>query len=167
MLHSSGLGRKAIMLPHQTRNVFLSWFLLHYITLGILAGNLCPPESLESVSLYPGMRNTFSLLKRRISLKCVQSSWLLECKEYCLHVFFVSGGLHVCTYLCTIIYTASLSECSPVCFHVYLSLLLRDVFFLCVHFVCFLVCVCVCAYVSVQQVFNKGKMFALLSTLTA
>lgn len=47
MLHSSGLGREAIMLPHQTRNVFLSWFLIHYITLGILAGNLRPPESLE------------------------------------------------------------------------------------------------------------------------
>lgn len=55
-------GRKAIMLPHQTRKVFLSWFLLHYITLSILAGNLCPPESLGSVSLYPGMLNTFCLL---------------------------------------------------------------------------------------------------------
>lgn len=91
MLHSSGLGRKAIMLPHQTRNVFLSWLLLHYITLGILAGNLCPPESLESVSLYPGMLNTFCLLMW-IRLNCVQSSWLLECKGYCLHVFLCLAG---------------------------------------------------------------------------
>ncbi len=78
---------------------------------------------------------------------------------------FYVWRLHVCTYLCTIIYTASFSECALVCFHVYLSLLRQDVFFLCVRFVCLLVYVC--AYVSVQQVFNKGKMFALLSTLTA
>lgn len=91
MLHSSGLGRKAIMLPHQTRNVFLSWFLLHYVTLGILAGNLCPPESLESVSLYPGKLNTFCLLMR-MSLKCIQLLCLLECKAYCLHVFLCLAG---------------------------------------------------------------------------
>lgn len=50
------------MLPRQTINVFLSWLLLHCVTLGILVENLCPPESLESVSLYPGMLNTLRLL---------------------------------------------------------------------------------------------------------
>lgn len=98
MLHSSGLGRKAIMLPHQTSNVFLSWFLLHYITLGILAGNLHPPESLECVCLYPGVQNTFCLLMW-INSKCVQSSWLLECKGYCLHVFLcLAASMCVRTY---------------------------------------------------------------------
>ena len=58
------------------------------LTLGILAGNLCPPESLGSVSLYPHMQNTLCL-PMRIRLKCVQSSRLLERKkEIVWHVFF-------------------------------------------------------------------------------
>ena len=58
------------------------------LTLGILAGNLCPPESLGSVSLYPRMQNTLCL-PMRIRLKCVQSSLLLERKkEIVWHVVF-------------------------------------------------------------------------------
>lgn len=134
MFHSSGLCRKAIMLPRQTINVFLSWFLLHRVTWGVLVENLCPPESLESASLHPGVLNTLCLLMWS-GLKCVQSLWLWECKKKkrkemsaCFCFCFMSGLLRVYTYLYKIIYTTSLSGCVPICFHVYLSFLQRDTF---------------------------------------
>lgn len=77
-----------------------------YITLGILARNLCPPESLESVSLHPG------------------SDWNASnrCSSYCLHVFRAP----IRNYLYGVAVWAPMSPCLPPCFpH-------RDVFFLCV-----------------------------------
>lgn len=151
MLHSSGLGRKAIMLPHQTRNVFLSWFLLLYITLGILARNLCPPESLESASLNCGTHFVcLSDLARNLSRP--RGFWNVKHMFACV---FMSVWLHVCPNLHTIICGASsracVRACVPVCFHVYLF-----VFFLCVR---------VPLHIRVQEIFNKGKMFALLSSI--
>lgn len=117
------------------------------LTLGILAGNLCPPESLGSVSLYPRMQNTLCL-PMRIRLKCVQSSRLLERKkEIVWHVFFfcfffpMSGLLDAHTYLCTIIYTAShCLDCVPYVFMFTSPVTTRYILFMCLF-----ARLCVCA----------------------
>lgn len=116
------------------------------LTLGILAGNLCPPESLGSVSLYPRMRNTLCL-PMRIRLKCVQSSRLLERKkEIVWHVFFFFVFFFLC--LACLMRTRTCAQLS-IRHHTVLTAyrmfsclpppLPRDTFFLCV---CLLVCVC-------------------------
>lgn len=168
MFHSSGLCRKAIMLPRQTINVFLSWFLLHRVTWGVLVENLCPPESLESASLHPGVLNTLCLLMWS-GLKCVQSLWLWECKKKkkCLHVFVSVLCLACSVFIRTYTKLSIRHHCLGA--YPYVFMFTSPFYSAIRFFLCIRECVCLCVhgYMSVQQVFNKGKMFALLSTLTA
>lgn len=78
--------------------------------------------------------------------------------------FLMSGLLHVYMYLYKIIYTTLCLGAYPYVF-MFASPFYREIhFFLCIRL---RVCLRVHGYMSVRQVFNKGKMFTLFSTLTA
>lgn len=92
------------MLPHQIRTVFLSWFLPHHVRRfdkeGFTHLNHC-----KVLLSHSGIINKFCL-PMRISVKCIQSSWLFECKAYCMYF------LNLFMDLCLELSAAFLNECA-------------------------------------------------------
>lgn len=144
MPHSSGLGRKAVSLPRQTSDVFLLWL----------------SSTLPGIILQNGWEVClFSWHDKDVfvwdGLKRVQSSCSQDCRKnivWCF--FFLSAWLSQCqSYLHNI--AARMFSCLPI------PVASRRI--LCA----WAIFAFAATRADVPQVFNKGKMFALLSTWTA